>query len=290
MPLIIDKFKKNKDEESKIKKTILSNNSTLLGIPYYILLFGLIVFPFFIMVLYAFSSTSGSIFQIEFTLKNFAMFFNEKLFVKTMFESLYLAALSTVFTLLVGYPLAYFITKQSRRKQALLIALITSTMWVNMLIRANALKQVTEMFAPKLLGTDFIIILGNVYMFLPFMVLPIYTILSRIDKSLLQGAADLGATPLQTFRRVVLPLSLSGVVSGSMMVFLPAATTLIVPKYLGDGKRILIGKLIEDAVLQSHNYGYGAAVSIVIGVILIGFIVLLKKVDKYDEVLSNEED
>lgn len=274
-----------KENTSKSKRDI-----NVLGIPYYIILGTLIVLPFFIMVLYAFSSTSGSIFQIEFTLNNFQMFFSEKLFIEVMLESLYLAALSTIFTLLVAYPLAYFIIKTSKRTQALMIALVTSTMWINMLIRANALKQVTEMISPSLLGTNFIIVLGNVYMFLPFMVLPLYTVLSKIDKSLFESAADLGANPIQVFVRVVLPLSMSGVVSGSMMVFLPAATTLVIPKYLGDGKRVMIGKLIEDAVLQSHNYGYGAAVSIVIGLILIGFVLLLKKVDKYDEVLTNEEE
>lgn len=264
------------------------NKSLYLGIPYYILMTTLIILPFFIMILYAFSSTSSGIFNIEFTLNNFSKFFNEPVFIKTMFESLYLAAISTVITLLIGYPISYIITKLKPRTQVLMIALITSPMWINLLIRANALKQVTDMFFPKLMGTNFIIIFGNVYVFLPFMVLPIYTILSKLDKNLLESSADLGANPFQTFYKVILPLSLSGVISGCMMVFLPAATTLVIPKYLGDGKRTMIGQLIELKVIQAHDYGYAAAVSIVIGAILIGFIVLIKRFDKYNEVTDDE--
>lgn len=280
------KVLKNNPKEFKVKKD--KKNNHILAYPYYLVLYGLIVFPFIIMILYAFSKTSEGIFNIRFTLMNFSMFFNEKTFVRTMFESLYIAGLSTIATLIIAYPLAYLITTTSNRKQVLLISLITATMWVNLLISANALKQITEMFFPSLLGSNFILVLGNVYIFLPYMVLPIYTVLSKLDKSLIESSYDLGANKTQTFIKVILPLSLSGVVSGSMMVFLPAATTLVIPKYLGDGKRTMIGNLIEDAVLLSHNYGYGAAVSMVIGIILVAFIILLKKVDKYEGVLDNE--
>ncbi|MDY0277558.1 MAG: ABC transporter permease [Acholeplasma sp.] len=265
------------------------NLRDVLGLPYYIVVLVLILLPFLIMILYAFSSTSDGTFDITFSLSNFGKFFNEKTFINTMIESLYLAALSTIFTLLVGYPLAYFITKLSRRKQVLMIALVTSTMWVNMLLRANALKQIIDMISPSLMGSNFVIILGNVYMFLPFMVLPIYTVLAKLDVSLLESSADLGASSFKTMTKVVIPLSLSGVISGCMMVFLPAATTLVIPKYLGDGKRFMIGNLIENAVIQKHEYGYGAAISIVLGLILLFFMFLLKKTDKYDEVLDYEQ-
>lgn len=273
-----DKTKKVKDKKS----------SNILGLPYYMVLTVLTVIPFLIMILYAFSSSSESIFNIKFSLNNFQMFFSEKLFIKAMLESLYLAAMSTIATLIIGYPLAYIITQLSSRKQVLFISLITVTMWVNMLLSANALKTLTELIAPSLFATDFIIIVGNVYMFLPYMVLPIYTILSKIDKNLIESSYDLGANPVQTFRKVILPLSLSGVISGSMMVFLPAATTLVIPKYLGAGKRFLIGNLIENKVIQEGNYGYGSAISIVIGLILIGFIILIKRADKYEGVMEND--
>ena len=273
----------NKTKNVKDKKS-----SNILGLPYYMVLTFLTVIPFLIMILYAFSSSSESIFNIKFSLNNFQMFFSEKLFIKSMLESLYLAAMSTIATLIIGYPLAYIITQLSSRKQVLFISLITVTMWVNMLLSANALKTLTELIAPSLFATDFIIIVGNVYMFLPYMVLPIYTILSKIDKNLIESSYDLGANPVQTFRKVILPLSLSGVISGSMMVFLPAATTLVIPKDLGAGKRFLIGNLIENKVIQEGNYGYGSAISIVIGLILIGFIILIKRADKYEGVMEND--
>ncbi|VEU80604.1 ABC transporter permease [Haploplasma axanthum] len=272
-----------------IKKIKNKRPMALLGVPYYIVLTLLIVLPFLIMVLYAFNSTSDGTYEITFSILNFKRFITEPLFINTMLESLYLAALSTIFTLLIGYPLAYFITKLSNRKQILMIALVTSPMWINMLLRANAIKQVVDLLMPSLLGTDFIIVLGNVYMFLPFMVLPIYTVLAKLDPSLLESSADLGASNFKTMVKVVIPLSLSGVISGCMMVFLPAATTLVIPKYLGDGKRTMIGNLIENAVLTKHEYGYAAAISIILGLILMTFVFLLKKVDKYDEVLSREE-
>lgn len=273
---------------NKTKKVKDKKSSNILGLPYYMVLTVLTVIPFLIMILYAFSSSSESIFNIKFSLNNFQMFFSEKLFIKSMLESLYLAAMSTIATLIIGYPLAYIITQLSSRKQVLFISLITVTMWVNMLLSANALKTLTELIAPSLFATDFIIIVGNVYMFLPYMVLPIYTILSKIDKNLIESSYDLGANPVQTFRKVILPLSLSGVISGSMMVFLPAATTLVIPKYLGAGKRFLIGNLIENKVIQEGNYGYGSAISIVIGLILIGFIILIKRADKYEGVMEND--
>ncbi|NLK12439.1 MAG: ABC transporter permease, partial [Candidatus Phytoplasma sp.] len=166
----------------------------------------------------------------------------------------------------------------------------TAPMWINMLIRANGLKQIFSMVAPNLLGTDFAIITGMVYMYLPYMVLPIYTSLSKIDDSLYESSADLGANKLQTIRKVIIPLSLSGVMSGIMMVFLPAATTLVVPKYLGDGKRYMIGNLIDEAILLKGNYGYGAAVSLILGILMMVLIYFIKKIDKYEEVLSNEKE
>lgn len=281
-------FYNNKAKEIKVKKEKKRKYSNLLGIPYYLILVFLIILPFFIMFLYAFSSTNSGIFEIKFTFNNFVVFFSEKSFITTMISSLYIAAVSTIATLLIGYPLAYVITKRTVKMQVLLLTLVTSPMWINMLIRANALKQITELFFPSLMSTNFIIVVGNVYMFLPFMVLPIYTILSKLDKSLLESSSDLGANGFQSFTKVILPLSLSGVVSGCMMVFLPAATTLVIPQVLGDGKVTMIGNLIEIAVFERHDYGYGAAISIIIGVILVGFIFVLKKVDKYSEVSDNE--
>lgn len=274
--------------KKKVKKQPISLEKAV-GLPYYILLAVLIVFPFSVMILYAFNNANTGVFQIQFSLSNFTDFLSQPIFIRTMIESLYLAGISTFISLLIAYPLSYIIVRRSAKQQLFLILLLTAPMWINMLIRANGLKQIFSMVAPNLLGTDFAIITGMVYMYLPYMVLPIYTSLSKIDDSLYESSADLGANKLKTIRKVIIPLSLSGVMSGIMMVFLPAATTLVVPKYLGDGKRYMIGNLIDEAILLKGNYGYGAAISLILGILMMVFIYFIKKIDKYEEVLSNEK-
>lgn len=274
--------------KKKVKKQPISLEKAV-GLPYYILLAVLIVFPFSVMILYAFNNANTGVFQIQFSLSNFTDFLSQPIFIRTMIESLYLAGISTFISLLIAYPLSYIIVRRSAKQQLFLILLLTAPMWINMLIRANGLKQIFSMVAPNLLGTDFAIIIGMVYMYLPYMVLPIYTSLSKIDDSLYESSADLGANKLKTIRKVIIPLSLSGVMSGIMMVFLPAATTLVVPKYLGDGKRYMIGNLIDEAILLKGNYGYGAAISLILGILMMVFIYFIKKIDKYEEVLSNEK-
>ena len=147
-----------------------------------------------------------------------------------------------------------------------------------MLIRTRALQQIFEIINPALLGTDFAIIAGMTYNYLPFMILPIYTVLSKIDKSLLSSSYDLGANRIQTFLKITFPLSISGVLSGVMMVFLPSATTLVIPKYLGEG-RYLIGNLIENAIIQQGNFGRGSAIAIVMSILIFILIYFIRKFD-----------
>jgi len=240
------------------------------------------------MILYSIQTERPSgVFTISFTFEHYISFFSEALFIRLMLESIYLAALSTILTLIIGYPLAYIISRSKPRKQLLLILLISAPMWINMLLRTRALQQVFEMVAPHLLGTNIAIIIGMTYVFLPFMVLPIYTVLSKIDDNLFESAADLGANKFQTIVRVIIPLSLTGILSGIMMVFLPAATTLVVPKYLGQG-RFLIGNLIENAMIQQGRFGYGSAIAIVLSLVIMALIYLMKKVDKYQGVNGND--
>lgn len=252
-----------------------------LGIPYYVVLVSLIVIPILMMALYSFQTERPSgVFTISFTLEHYVSFFQEGLFVRLMIESLYLAFLATLLTLVIGYPLAYYISMSKPRTRVLLILLISAPMWINMLLRTRALQQVFEMVAPNLLGTNLAIVIGMTYIFLPFMVLPIYTVLSKIDPALYESSADLGATRLQTIVRVIIPLSLSGILSGIMMVFLPAATTLVVPKYLGQG-RYLVGNLIENAMIQQGRFGYGSAIAIILALLIMASLYMIKRVDKY---------
>ncbi len=260
----------------------------ILGIPYYVMILLLIIIPIIMMLLYSFQTDQPQgIFVISFTMKHYHRFLSEPLFIKTMGQALYLAGISTGVALLIGYPLAYIISRSKPRVQVLLVLLVSAPMWINMLLRTRALQQVIEMINPNLLGTHFVIIFGMTYLYLPFMVLPIYTVLSKMDENLFQSAADLGASKFQTIIKVVIPLSLSGILSGIMMVFLPAATTLVVPKYLGNNL-ILIGNLIEKAFLGGQ-YGYGAAISVLLAIIIMGFVWLIKKVDRYQGAIQDED-
>lgn len=265
--------------KGKVLKNKLSiRDLNLMGSPYYLVLFFLIIIPLILILFYAFSERVNDLF-IAFSFRYFNQFLSEPAFVKTMIDSIKLAVYTTLVTLMVGYPTAYLITKTQKRTQTLLILMLTAPMWVNMLLRTLAWKQIFEMLNSSLLGTDFAIITGMVYVFLPFMVLPIYTVLSKIDPKLYEAADDLGANKFQTFLKVTLPLSITGVLSGITMVLLPAATTLVIPKYLGKN-RYLIGNLIEDRFLTAGNWGYGSAIAIILSIVIMAMVILTKKLDR----------
>jgi spermidine/putrescine transport system permease protein len=261
-----------------LKNKLSLRDLNLMGSPYYVVLFFLILIPLILILFYAFSERVNDLF-ISFSFNYFRQFLNEPAFIKTMLDSIKLAIYTTLVTLFIGYPTAYLITKSNKKTQTLLILMITAPMWVNMLLRTLAWKQIFEMLNASLLGTDIAIITGMVYVFLPFMVLPIYTVLSKIDPKLYEAADDLGANKFQTFLKVTLPLSITGVLSGITMVLLPAATTLVIPKYLGKN-RYLIGNLIEDRFLTAGNWGYGSAIAIILSLVIMAMVIFTKKLDR----------
>lgn len=268
-------------KEKSPRKKLTINSTQLMGIPYYVVLIALILIPVILIVFYAVTERVNDLF-ITFSLTYFRQFLNEPAFIKTMFDSIKLAVYTTVVALMIGYPTAYLITKTKKKTQSLLILILTAPMWVNMLLRTLAWKQIFEMFNADLLGTDFAIITGMVYVFLPFMVLPIYTVLSKIDPKLYEAADDLGASKVETFFKVTLPLSISGILSGITMVLLPAATTLVIPKYLGKN-RYLIGNLIENRFLQFGDWGYGSAIAIILSALIMVLVYLTRKLDRNPE-------
>lgn len=264
----------------KTKKRLKPLNAILIS-PYYLILFSLILIPILIMVIYSFTKgDSRNLFQVSLTLENYINFFVTREFQVAMTRSIWLALLTTVSTLLIGYPLAYFITQTKPRTQMLLILLISAPMWINLVIRTVALRQVIDLIIPGIIGSNLAMVIGLVHVFLPFMVLPIYTVLLKIDPALIEAATDLGANRFKSFLKVTLPLSLSGVMSGILMVFLPAATTLVIPKYLGNNV-FLIGNLIERVSILSGNIGYGAAIAIILSVIMMIMILIVKRFDKF---------
>ena len=263
-----------------------------LGIPYYVVLISLVVIPIFLMIAssFQFDNRSG-IYPISFTFNHYLDFLRTTSFVRAMTSSLWIAAATTLVALLIGYPLAYLLTQMKPKTQITLLLLINAPMWINMLLRVRALEQIIRMLFPFLIDSFAGVVLGLVYVYLPFMVLPIYAVLSKIDPNLIESSADLGANKLKTITKVVIPLSLSGVLSGILMVFLPAATTIIIPQYLAPSQNIyMIGTLIEKSVINSGRISYASAVAIILSLVILGIVYYIKKLDKYKGVNSNEKE
>jgi len=257
--------------------TRLEKNRTILGIPYYLVVLALIIVPIFIMFLYSISTSTADVFTIGFTFANY----NNTLFNaatrNVMFRSINMALLTTVVSLLIAYPLAYSITKMKASLQPLFIVLVNAPMWINMLLRTLALQNLFTLFAPDLLRTEFAVLIGMVEIFLPFMVLPIYNSLIKIDKSLYESSMDLGASAFTTFYKVTIPLTISGIMSGVLMVFLPAATTLVIPTYLGSSNNMHVGSLIERTIITQANTSLGAALAISLSLILLIMVFIAQK-------------
>jgi spermidine/putrescine transport system permease protein len=212
----------------------------------------------------------------NFTLDNFQRVF-DPLYFKTFMRSIYIALATTVTCLILGYPLAYFIATRERNKRNTLILLLMIPFWTNFLIRTYAwltiLRTHTGLVNVSLIslglireplplfGNDFAIILGLVYGWLPVMVLPVYAALDRLDYSLTEAASDLYASGTQVFRRVIWPLSLPGVVAGSLLVFIPSLGAFVTPAILGGGRSLMIGNIISNQFLASHDWPFGSALS-----------------------------
>ena len=238
-----------------------------------------IVVPMLIIIFYAFSRGGNSLIPFRLTLDNFARFFSDSIFASVLWRSLKLAVITTVVCILIGYPAAYFIAKQKPNSQSVMILLITLPQWINMLVRTYAWRGIllnTE-FAPEIK-----VFIGMIYNFLPFMILQIYTSLSKMDQSLIYAAHDLGCDRREAFLRVTLPLSIPGVISGITLVFLPAVSSFFIPKLLGGGSFVLVGNLIENYFVTTGDWNFGAAISLIMTVVILISMYLTRKFD-YDK-------
>jgi len=280
------------DRNNRQKKKSIRQLEKYLSVPYFIVMIVLVVIPIFLMVISSFQhDRQTSVFPIGFTITHYMDFFKAASFVRAMTASLWIAFATTIVSLIIGYPLAYLLTKLKLKTQITLLLLINAPMWINMLLRVRALEQIMRMFFPFLIDSVPGVVLGLVYVYLPFMVLPIYAVISKIDPNLIESSADLGASKMKTMLKVIIPLSLSGVLSGVLMVFLPAATTIIVPQYLAPSQNIyMIGTLIEKSIIYSGRISYASAISIVLAIVILGIVYYIKKLDKYKGVNANEKE
>jgi len=246
-----------------------------------------IVFPLFLILAHSLSSNTD-LGDFAFTLDNFSRFF-EPLYVKILLTSLVLAGLSTILCLIIGYPVAYIISQMSEKARNNMILIFIIPMWMNFLLRTYAwltllgnkglINKFIGLFGwgPwNLMYNSKAIMIGMVYNFLPFMVLPIYTVLLKMDKKLIEAAKDLGANDFKVFIKVILPLSLPGIYTGITMVFIPAISTFVVPNLLGGNNFYLIGNLIEKQFTFTGDWGFGSAISMILIVIMLLILIIPK--------------
>ncbi len=235
-----------------------------------------IVAPMLFVFYYAFTDADGG-----FTMSNILELASPS-YLTIFARSGAFALVATAICLLVAYPLAYAISRADAKKQKILIMLIMLPMWMNFLIRTYSIMAIIEDtgFINNILGyfgiepihminTDGAVVFGMVYNYLPYMVLPIHTVLSKLDNRLLEAAADLGCTPVQTFFKVVMPHSRSGIISGITMVFVPSVSTFYISQKLGGSSFDLIGDTIERQFQTAYNYNLGAAMSLVLMVVIL---------------------
>ena len=269
----------------------MSKNSNKLGLkiasPYILWSVLFIVIPLFLILFFAFTKMEGG--EYIFSLDNFNELMNP-LYFKVFWRSIRLAVISTILCLLIGYPAAYIISKSKASRQHTLLMLAIIPMWMNFLLRTyawsailgregilNTFLNAIGLNSVNILYTDAAVLLGMVYNFLPFMILPIYTILSKIDQDLINAAKDLGANGKQVFSKVIFPLSMPGVVSGITMVFMPAVSTFIISKLLGGGQFMLIGNLIEQQFMSVGDWHFGSAISLFMMIVILITMAILNK-------------
>ena len=263
-----------------------------LAIPYIAWAAMMLILPMALIAMYSFTQQGNSIISFSFTLDHYVRFFTDPDFLIILWRSLVIAVKTTIICLLLGYPVAYFIARSSERVQNILVLCITIPTWINALVRTYAwigllsdgglFHQIFQFFGfqgSELLYTEGAVLLGMVYNFVPFMILQINTSLCKMDHSLLEASADLGANPVQTFRRVTLPLSLPGVINGITLVFLPAVSSFFIPKLLGGGQYFLIGNLIENQFITVGEWNFGSAISMIMAIIMMLMMMAVRNVE-----------
>lgn len=263
----------------------------ILATPYIIWMAIFIIVPLLIVIYYSLTTVDGG-----FTLENYKKFFDPT-YLGVLWRSLKIAFFCTLGCLLIGYPLAMILTTSDFVRKKYLMFLCILPMWMNMLLRTYAWmtllekKGIINIFLGwfgvepiQMLYTSGAVYLGLIYNFLPFMILPIYSVMVKMDRGLIEAAEDLGANRFQVFRKIILPKSMPGVITGITMVFMPAVTTFVISRLLGGGQYTLIGNLIEKQFVESGNWYFGSAISILMMILILISIYIMKLTGSKDHV------
>lgn len=273
-----------------------------LAVPYIAWAVMMLVLPIILIAFYSITEPGNSIVSVSLTLDHYVKFFTDPDFLIILWRSLVIAFKTTVICLLLGYPVAYFISRCKEKWQNILVLVITLPTWINALVRTYAwigllsedgiFQRIFSFIGlgnTEFLYTEGAVLLGMVYNFVPFMILQINTSLCKMDHSLLEAGADLGANPIQTFRKITFPLSLPGVINGITLVFLPAVSSFFIPKLLGGGQYFLIGNLIENQFITVGEWNFGSAISMIMAIIMMLLMMLVRNVERRNQGGKEEE-
>lgn len=273
------------------------NGQILLNAPYLAWSVLFIIVPLLFVAYYTFTNADG-----QFTFSNISTFFTSSTYMTVFWRSIVYALWATGICLLIAYPFAYCMTKVNISSQRMLMLLVMLPMLMNLVVRTYSWQQILERngIVNKLLeavglptitflGNAAVIVFGMVYNYLPFMILPIYSSISKVDKSLLEASGDLGCNAFGTIRRVILPMSISGVLSGITMVFVPCVSTFYISRQFSDGNIKMIGDVIEDKFYKSSvpDYNIGATISLVLMLIILVSLAIVRKFSDDDEAVGN---
>ena len=259
--------------------------------PYLVWMVVFIVVPLLMIAYFAFTNDDGGL-----TIKHIS---DVGQYANIFVRSIWLSLVATAICLVVAYPVSFILSRMEKHKQGTMLMIVMLPMWMNFLPRTyawmtllgnngiiNHLFGLVGMGPFKLINTSGAVVLGMVYNYLPFMILPLYSVMEKIDKSLFEAASDLGCSSGKTLLRVVIPLSMPGITSGITMVFVPAISTFIISRMLGGGSNLLIGDLIEMQFLgNAYNPHLGAAISLVLMVIILVIMTVMNQFDPDDQVL-----
>ena len=259
--------------------------------PYVLWSFLLIVLPLALILLYSITTGDNSLITIHFTLDNFRKI-SDPIYLNVFIKSLQMGLITTGVCLVLAYPMADIISKFDESSQNILILLVTIPMWINTLLRTyawisllsdngiiNSLFKLLGLNQQTMMYTNFSVVMGLVCDLLPFMVIPIHTSLAKMDHSLVEAASDLGANRFQTFTKVILKLSLPGVINGVSMVFLLSISSFVIPQLLGGHQFVLIGNLIENQFISVGDWNFGSSISVILAVIILAMMGFMKKID-----------
>lgn len=259
--------------------------------PYLVWMIVFILVPLLMIAYFAFTTDGG-----DFTIRNIS---DVGQYANIFIRSIWLSLIATAICLVIAYPVAFILSRMDRHRQGTMLMIVMLPMWMNFLLRTyawmtllgnngiiNNMLDAVGLGPVRMINTSGAVVLGMVYNYLPFMILPLYSVMVKIDKSLLEAASDLGCSSASALFRVVVPLSMPGITSGITMVFVPAISTFIISRMLGGGSNLLIGDLIEMQFLgNAYNPHLGAAISLVLMVIILVIMTVMNQFDPDDQVL-----